>query len=634
MNLVVDHAGHEQASAGINDFDVIGWRYRRIDLADPLTHDKYVGIACFAFIDKACIGDKQLVHLPGFRGYVSLRLIMRCSGPKSHGAMTVELHGFFWRRVLWVVIPGELRFSLRHLPGYAITGILMPEAAMTADDYLERIANASVYDVARETPLELAKNLSSRFHNRIWLKREDLQPIFSFKLRGAYNKIASLPEEALRAGVICSSAGNHAQGVALAAKRRGVRAVIVMPVTTPSIKVDAVRSLGGEVLLHGDTYDDAFARARELQDELGLTFIHPFDDPDVIAGQATIGVEIMKQASGRPEAIFVPIGGGGLIAGIAVYVKSMDPDVRIIGVEPEDSAAMQASLAAGEPVRLDHVGIFADGVAVRRVGEETFRLCREHVDEIVTVDTDHICAAIQDIFEDTRSIVEPAGGLAIAGVKKYIADNELSDKDFVAVCCGANVNFDRLRHIAERAAIGEEKEMLLAVEIPEKPGSFRHFCEALGRRSVTEFNYRYSDSANAHIFVGVELRHGLAERHELVEHLHEKGYPVQDLSDNEMAKLHVRHMVGGRSPNLANERLYRFEFPERPGALLDFLNAIGTDWNISLFHYRNHGSDYGRILAGIDVPEGDTAELEAHLADLGYAHWEESDNPAYRIFLA
>ena len=522
---------------------------------------------------------------------------------------------------------------LRRLPGYAITAGHMPETPISSNEYLDRIANASVYDVARKTPLELANNLSARLQNRIWLKREDLQPVFSFKLRGAYNKIASLADDALRAGVICSSAGNHAQGVALAAKRRGVRAVIVMPVTTPSIKVDAVRSLGGEVVLHGDTYDDAYAHASALQEEQGLTFIHPFDDPDVIAGQATIGVEIMKQSGGRVDAIFVPIGGGGLIAGIAVYVKSLYPDVRIIGVEPDDSAAMQTSLAAGKPVRLDHVGIFADGVAVRRVGDETFRLCQEHVDEIITVDTDHVCAAIQDIFEETRSIVEPAGGLAIAGVKKYIADNRVSDQDLVAICCGANVNFDRLRHIAERAAIGEEKEMLIAVQIPEEPGSFRHFCEALGRRSVTEFNYRYSDAAKAHIFVGVELRRGLAERRELVEHLRAEGYPVEDLSDNEMAKLHVRHMVGGRSPNVTNERLYRFEFPERPGALLDFLNAIGTDWNISLFHYRNHGSDYGRILAGIDVPERDTAELEAHLADLGYAHWEESDNPAYRMFL-
>ena len=558
---------------------------------------------------------------------------MRCPGLKSHGVTIPGADGT-GRRGGAARDYGQFTFPLRPLPGYAITGALMPEGADISNDYLDRIANASVYDVARETPLEPASSLSARFRNRIWLKREDLQPVFSFKLRGAYNKIASLPGKALRAGVICSSAGNHAQGVALAARRLGVRAVVVMPVTTPSIKVDAVRDLGGEVLLHGDTYDDAYARARELQEELGLTFVHPFDDPDVIAGQATIGVEIMKQSEGRVDAIFVPIGGGGLIAGVAVYVKSLYPDVRVIGVEPEDSAAMQASLEAGKPVRLDHVGIFADGVAVRRVGDETFRLCQEYVDEIITVDTDHICAAIQDIFEDTRSIVEPAGGLAIAGAKKYISDNGISGQDLVAICCGANVNFDRLRHIAERAAIGEEKEMLLAVEIPEEPGSFRHFCEALGRRSVTEFNYRYSDSANAHIFVGVELRRGLAERRELVEHLRAKGYRVKDLSDNEMAKLHVRHMVGGRSPNVANERLYRFEFPERPGALLDFLNAIGTDWNISLFHYRNHGSDYGRILAGIDVPECDTAELESHLAALGYAHWEESDNPAYRIFLA
>jgi threonine dehydratase len=522
---------------------------------------------------------------------------------------------------------------LRRLPGCAITAGHMPKAAKSSNDYLQRIENTSVYDVARKTPLELAQNLSGRYQNRIWLKREDLQPVFSFKLRGAYNKIASLADDALRAGVICSSAGNHAQGVALAAKRRGVRAVIVMPVTTPTIKVDAVRALSGEVVLHGDTYDDAYAHASALQEEQGLTFIHPFDDPDVIAGQATIGVEIMKQTGGKVDAIFVPIGGGGLISGIAVYVKSLFPDVRIIGVEPEDSAAMQASLAAGKPVRLDHVGIFADGVAVRRVGDETFRLCQQYVDEVITVDTDHVCAAIQDIFEETRSIVEPAGGLAVAGAKKYIAINKVSDQDLVTICCGANVNFDRLRHIAERAAIGEEKEMLLAVQIPEEPGSFRHFCEALGRRSVTEFNYRYSDAAKAHIFVGVELRRGLEERRELVEQLRARGYPVEDLSDNEMAKLHVRHMVGGRSPNVSNERLYRFEFPERPGALLDFLNAIGTDWNISLFHYRNHGSDYGRILAGIDVPEQDTAELEAHLADLGYAHWEESDNPAYRIFL-
>jgi len=504
---------------------------------------------------------------------------------------------------------------------------------MSPTDYLERIAAARVYDVAEKTPLELARNLSARLGNNIWLKREDLQPIFSFKLRGAYNKIAALPDAALAAGVICSSAGNHAQGVALAARCRGVHAVIVMPVTTPTIKVDAVRALGGEVILHGDAYDDAYAYARELESRRGLVFIHPFDDPDVIAGQGTIGAEIMAQARDPLDAVFVPIGGGGLIAGVAVYIKSLHPGVRIIGVEPEDSTAMRDSLAAGKPITLDHVGIFADGVAVRRVGDETFRLCQQYVDDIITVDTDHMCAAIQDIFEDTRSIVEPAGGLAVAGVKQYIADTGIRDRNLVAICCGANVNFDRLRHIAERAAIGEEKEMLLAVEIPEEPGSFRRFCEVLGRRAVTEFNYRYSDAARAHIFVGVELRRGRGERAELLGLLREAGYPVQDLSDNEMAKLHVRHMVGGRSAGVANERLFRFEFPERPGALLDFLNAIGTNWNISLFHYRNHGSDYGRVLAGIDVPQQDTAELEAHLAELGYAHWEESDNPAYRMFL-
>ena len=505
---------------------------------------------------------------------------------------------------------------------------------MSNIDYVERIESACVYDVAERTPLELAGKLTERFGNRIWLKREDLQPVFSFKLRGAYNKIALLADEDLASGVICSSAGNHAQGVALAARRRGVRALVVMPVTTPSIKVEAVRALGGEVMLHGDNYDDAYAHARSIERRQGLAFIHPFDDPDVIAGQGTIGAEILTQVEDRIDAIFVPIGGGGLIAGIATYVKSKLPDTLIVGVEPEDSAAMKESIEAGRPVTLDHVGIFADGVAVRRVGDETFKLCRDYVDEIVTVDTDHICAAIQDIFEDTRSIVEPAGGLAVAGAKQFITDRQLQDANLVTLLCGANVNFDRLRHIAERAAIGEEKEMLLAVEIPEEPGSFRRFCEALGRRSVTEFNYRYSDSANAHIFVGVELRHGMGERDELVERLTRAGYRVRDLSDNEMAKLHVRHMVGGRSPRIDHERIFRFEFPERPGALLDFLDASGTDWNISLFHYRNHGSDYGRILAGIDVPESDTDELEAHLAALGYAHWEESDNPAYQIFLA
>lgn len=505
---------------------------------------------------------------------------------------------------------------------------------MSNQDYLDRIRAASVYDVAIESPLELARNLSDRLKNHIWLKREDLQPVFSFKLRGAYNKISALSDAELSNGVICSSAGNHAQGVALAAQRRGVRAVIVMPVTTPTIKIRAVRALGGEVILHGDNYDEAYARAREIEASDSLVFIHPFDDPDVIAGQGTIAAEILDQASEDIDAIFVPIGGGGLIAGIASYVKAVRPEIRIIGVEPEDSAAMSESIAAGRPVTLEHVGIFADGVAVRRVGDETFRLCQQFVDEIVTVDTDQICAGIRDIFEDTRSIVEPAGGLAIAGAKKYISSAGIENRVFVTINCGANVNFDRLAHIAERAAVGEQTEMLLAAEIPEQPGSFRRFCETLGRRSITEFNYRYSDRTNAHIFVGIQLLRGTAERQEVLRDLNRAGYPVEDLSENELAKLHIRHMVGGRSPGVDNERLFRFEFPERPGALLDFLNAIGTDWNISLFHYRNHGSDYGRILAGIDVPQEETAELEAHLKILGYPHWEESGNPAYAMFLS
>ena len=505
---------------------------------------------------------------------------------------------------------------------------------MKTTDYLTRIRDASVYDVASKTPLELASNLSARLGNRILLKREDLQPVFSFKLRGAYNKLTTLPQETLEAGIICSSAGNHAQGVALAAKRKGIRAVIVMPVTTPSIKVEAVRSLGGEVILHGDTYDDAYAHARQLEKEQQLTFIHPFDDPDVIAGQGTIGMEILEQTDEKISAVFVPIGGGGLISGIAAYIKAVAPEIQIIGVEPDDSAAMRESLAAGKPIVLDHVGIFADGAAVRRVGDETFRICHELVDDIVTVDTDQVCAGIRDIFEDTRSIVEPAGALAVAGAKKYLADSGIQNETFIVINSGANVNFDRLRHIAERAAIGEQREILLAVEIPEQKGSFRNFCEAIGRRSITEFNYRYSNSSKAHIFVGVELHHGYAERQELIDKLSSLGYRLEDLSDNEVAKLHIRHMVGGPATGIENERLFRFEFPERPGALLDFLQAVGTDWNISLFHYRNHGSDYGRILAGIQVPPEEAEELESHLSKLGYAHWEESINPAYAMFLA
>ena len=529
----------------------------------------------------------------------------------------------------------EPHLPLRTRAGCAITAVSPPHCqSMNNPDYLDLIRSANVYDVALKTPLEAAGNLSARLGNTILMKREDLQPVFSFKLRGAYNKISHLQAADLERGVICSSAGNHAQGVALAAQRREVAAHVVMPVTTPSIKVDAVRALDGQVILHGDTYDDAYEHACMLAESRGYEFIHPFDDPFVIAGQGTIGAEILQQADGDIDAIFVPIGGGGLIAGIAAYVKQVRPAIRIIGVEPADSDAMRQSLDAGHPVRLEHVGIFADGVAVRRVGDETFRLCQQYVDEIITVDTDQICAAIRDIFEDTRSIVEPAGGLSVAGAKKYIAERSVAGQTLVTISCGANVNFDRLRHIAERAAVGEQTEMLLAAQIPEQPGSFRRFCETIGRRGITEFNYRYADTEKAHIFAGVQLTGGRHERDALLAQLRDAGFPVEDLSDNEMAKLHVRHMVGGRAPAVGNERLFRFEFPERPGALLDFLDAIGTEWNISLFHYSNHGSDYGRVLAGIDVPAEETRELESHLAKLGYPHWEESNNPAYTIFLS
>jgi len=507
------------------------------------------------------------------------------------------------------------------------------EKQLDAFAYKALADNARVYDVAHRSPLEHAPKLEARLRSTVLMKREDLQPVFSFKLRGAYNKIASLPEAERAAGVICSSAGNHAQGVALAASKLGIAAVIVMPVTTPRIKIDAVRKLGGEVVLHGEAYDDAFAHATSLAAERDLTFIHPFDDPAVIAGQATIGAELLQQYSDPIDAVFVPIGGGGLIAGIASYIKAASPSTRIIGVEPADSAAMSRSLAAGEPVTLDHVGIFADGVAVKRVGDETFRLCREYVDEVITVDTDQTCAAIQDIFEETRTIVEPAGGLAIAGIKHHLELHGGHGGTFVAINCGANVNFDRLRHIAERAALGERREMLLAADMPEKPGSFRRFCAALGHRSITEFNYRYAGPGVAHIFAGVELRDGGSERQSILDDLEAGGFRVEDLSDNELAKLHVRHMVGGHAPEPKDERLYRFRFPERPGALLRFLDAIGEDWNISLFHYRNHGSDYGRVLAGIQVRDADLARLESHLTDLGYPHWDETTNPAYALFL-
>jgi threonine dehydratase len=502
------------------------------------------------------------------------------------------------------------------------------------DDYIERILKARVYDVAIESPLDPAPRLSRRIGSNVLLKREDLQPVFSFKLRGSYNKISHLSESVAKRGVICASAGNHAQGVALAAQRRGIPAVIVMPQTTPDIKVTAVRNLGGEVVLHGDDYDSAYEHALSIVRERNLAFVHPFDDPDVIAGQGTIAVEILRQSRGDLDAIFVPVGGGGLIAGIAIYAKFLNPKIRIIGVEPVDAAAMHDSMRAKKRVTLERVGIFADGVAVKRVGEETFRLCREHVDEIVLVDTDEICAGIQDIFEDTRSIVEGAGALAVAGLKKYCALNNWKDKRLVAVNSGANMNFDQLRYVAERSDVGQAREALLAVEIPEQPGSFLRFCEILGSRSVTEFNYRYGRKERAQIFVGFGLTRGKEDRDEVIGKLRAEGYGVTDMTDNEIAKLHVRYMVGGHvNGNVANERLYRFEFPERKGALLDFLKAVGTRWNITLFHYRNHGSDYGRVLAGIDVPASDTAEFLDHLNVLHYSYSEETNNPVYRIFL-
>jgi threonine dehydratase len=502
-----------------------------------------------------------------------------------------------------------------------------------ASPYIERILKARVYDVAIESPLEEAPRLSRRLGNRILLKREDLQPVFSFKLRGAYNRIAHLSDGAAKRGVICASAGNHAQGVALAAKRRGVPAIVVMPLTAPAIKVQAVTDLGAEIILHGDDYDSAFERALVLARERNLVFVHPFDDPDVIAGQGTIAVEILRQTGGHLDAIFVPVGGGGLLAGISVYVKYLYPNVRVIGVEPEDAAGMYESLRAGRRVTLDRVGIFADAVAVRRVGEETLALCKAHVDEILLLGTDEICAAIQDVFEDTRSIVEPAGALAVAGIKKYVARERWRDKRIVAINSGANMNFDRLRHVAERADVGGAREALLAVVIPEVPGSFLRFCETLGDRSVTEFNYRYETQQAAKIFVGFALTEGHGEREAVVRTLREAGYTVTDMTDNEMAKLHVRYMVGGHVRGIQNEVLYRFEFPERPGALLRFLQAIGARWNISLFHYRNHGSDYGRVLAGIQVAPAERADFLQHLNELHYSYADETANPAYRMFL-
>ena len=499
-------------------------------------------------------------------------------------------------------------------------------------DYLERILTARVYDVAVETPLERAPSLSARLNNTLLIKREDMQPVFSFKLRGAYNKMSRLPAAALARGVIAASAGNHAQGVALAAQKLKCEATIVMPVTTPQIKVSAVAARGAQVVLRGDSYDEAYAHSVKLARDRRLAFVHPYDDPDVIAGQGTIAMEILRQTRRDIGAIFVAIGGGGLISGIAAYVKRLRPEIKVIGVEPADADAMYRSLKAGKRIRLSQVGLFADGVAVKQVGRETFEICRELVDDVILVDTAAICAAIKDVFEDTRAVLEPAGALAIAGAKAWVEKKGVRGRTLVAVASGANVNFDRLRFVAEEAELGEKREAILAVTIPEIPGSFRKFCVLLGPRSVTEFNYRYADSREAHVFVGVQVR-DRDETRRLVRSLRRHGLKTLDFSDNELAKLHVRHLVGGHAPAIEHEILYRFEFPERPGALIKFLNSMRHGWNISLFHYRNHGADYGRVLVGMQVPPTDKAAFKAFLARLGYPYSDETRNAAYRLFL-
>jgi threonine dehydratase len=499
-------------------------------------------------------------------------------------------------------------------------------------DYLQRILNARVYDVAIESPLEPARTLSRRIGNHVLLKREDQQPVFSFKLRGAYNKMARLSEPERARGVICASAGNHAQGVALAGKRLGCRATVVMPVTTPKLKTDAVRALGADVVLHGDSYSDAYDHAKTLEAASGLTFVHPFDDPDVIAGQGTVGMEILRQHQGPLDAVFVAIGGGGLIAGVASYIKAVRPEVKIIGVQMNDSDAMLRSVRAGKRVTLSDVGLFADGTAVKLVGEETFRIARELVDDFVVVDTDAVCAAIKDVFQDTRSVLEPAGAMGVAAIKEYVSLHKVKGQTLVAITCGANMNFDRLRFVAERAEVGEQREALFAVTLPEARGSFRRLCELIGSRSVTEFNYRISDANEAHVFIGIAISQSedaIRIERSLVRH----GFATVNLTDDELAKEHVRHMVGGRSALARDERLYRFTFPERPGALMRFLDAMHPDWNISLFHYRNQGADYGRILVGLQVPRADARALRRFLDQLGYSYADESDNPAYSLFL-
>jgi threonine dehydratase len=500
-------------------------------------------------------------------------------------------------------------------------------------DYLRRILNARVYDVAIETPLERASELSQRLGNDLLIKREDLQEVFSFKIRGAYNKMINLSADELGRGVIASSAGNHAQGVALAANALGCAAVIVMPTSAPSMKIDAVRARGAEIVLFGESYSDAYHHAHALMVERGLTFVHPFDDPDVIAGQGTIGMEILRQHSKPIHAIFVAVGGGGLIGGVAAYVKQVRPDIKIIGVQHAESTAMKQSLAAGSPIELAEVGLFSDGTAVRRVGDETFRLVERHVDDLLVVDTDETCAAIKDVFIDTRALLEPAGALAIAGAKLYASTTGITDETLVTIACGANINFDRLRFVSERAEVGEHREAVFAVTIPEKPGSFRHFCELIGQRDLTEFNYRVGDRSVAHVFVGVRTATD-AERATIADVFRGAGFPVIDLTKNELAKAHVRHLVGGKSPLASDELLYRFEFPERPGALMRFLAAMHPEWNISLFHYRSHGGDTARVLVGIQVPPSDRGALDDFITTIGYRAWNETENAAYQLFLA
>jgi threonine dehydratase len=502
--------------------------------------------------------------------------------------------------------------------------------------YLQRILNARVYDVAVETALDPARNLSRRLGNQVLLKREDQQPVFSFKLRGAYNKMVHLAPQQLARGVICASAGNHAQGVALSARKLGCKAVIVMPVTTPRLKVDAVHALGAEVVLHGDSYSDAYVHALALEKSQGLSFVHPFDDPDVIAGQGTIAMEILRQHQGPIDAVFVAIGGGGLISGVAAYIKAVRPQIKVIGVQTTDSDAMVRSVRDGKRVALSDVGLFADGTAVKQVGVETFRLTRALVDDYVVVDTDAVCAAIKDVFQDTRSILEPSGAMGVAAMKQYVDTHKLKGKTFVAITCGANMNFDRLRFVAERAEIGEQREALFAVTIPEERGSFKRFCELIGTpahpRQVTEFNYRIADTKVAHVFVGLAIsKHGEAER--IARNFVRHGFATVNLSDDELAKEHVRHMVGGHSELARHERLFRFVFPERPGALMRFLSSMHPSWNISLFHYRNQGADHGRILVGIQVPDDDEQAFQSFLETLAYPYVEESANPVYRLFL-